>query len=285
MKEIKILVTGASGFIGSYAVPILSEKYQIVSISLQEKTVNEINLENYDVILHLSGIAHQNKVISGKMHEAVNYQMTVDLAGKAKEKGIRHFIFLSTVKVFGESTAQSLNEISPCFPVDDYARSKYRAESDILKMNSDSFIVSVVRPALVYGKGVKGNLAKLIALVRTLPIIPLDGINNSRSLVYAGNLIALIDRIIEKKIPGIFIACDVNNISTSQLIRIFAKHLKKRRLFISIPGILKNLVKSMAPSGYKRLFGTLVVDSSMTNQVLDFKPPYSVEEGMKKMFE
>lgn len=285
MKENSILITGASGFVGLHAIQVFRKKYNVDTISLKGKNPEEIELNKYEVILHLAGIAHQTKKISSGEYESANHKLPVQLAKKANEQGVGHFIFISTVKVYGENSEQALNENSKCTPVDAYGQSKLNAEKDLLSMNSDSFIVSVIRPALIYGKGVKGNLAKLVNLIRAVPVIPFPLIHNKRSLVYVENLLAMVDKIIEKRIPGIFLACDVNDISTTQLISAFAAELKKKPVFIPIPAFTKNLIRQFFPYKYDRLFGSFVVDSSVSNQKLDFRPPFTFNEGMKRMFE
>ncbi len=217
MQKRNMLVTGASGFVGTHAIPYFNRKYNTTIISFKDKKVSEVDLNSYQVILHLAGIAHQTKELPDSYYHDVNYTLTVDLAKKASKEGVSHFIFLSSVKVYGEHIDHPVNEQSPCHPGDAYAKSKFEAEAEILKLNSTSFTVSVIRPALVYGKNVKGNLDNLISLIKKYPVIPLGNIHNKRSLVFVGNLLALIDTIVEKKQPGIFIACDINDISTSSL--------------------------------------------------------------------
>jgi UDP-glucose 4-epimerase len=285
MSEINILITGASGFVGSHALPIFKKKYNVDTNSLKGRNPEDFELNKYEVILHLSGIAHQTKQISPVEYESVNHKLPVQFAKRAKEQGVGHFIFISTVKVYGENADKALKENSACTPVDPYGQSKLNAEKDLLAMNSDSFIVSVIRPALIYGKGVKGNLAKLVNLIRAVPVIPFPLIHNKRSLVYVENLVAMVDRIMEKKMPGVFLACDINNISTSQIISAFATQLKKKSVFIPIPAFTKNLIRRFFPYKYDRLFGSFVVDSSFSNQKLDFSPPYTFDEGIKRMFE
>ena len=177
-----MLITGASGFVGSHAVPVLGKKYQVDTISLKGKKTDHIELNHYNVILHLAGIAHQAVDISEEEYNSVNHKLAVQLAESAKKAGVSHFIFMSTVKVYGEIDELPFREDSICDPKDAYASSKLNAEKDLLAMNSPSFIVSVIRPALIYGKGVKGNLAKLISLIRKLPVVFFPLIHNKRSL-------------------------------------------------------------------------------------------------------
>ena len=285
MKENNILITGASGFVGSHALPFFRKKYNIDTISLKQKSHENFDLNKYDVILYLAGIAHQTKKISSAEYDLANHKLPVQLAKRAKEQGVNHFIFVSTVKVFGENSDKPLNENSTCTPVDAYGQSKLNAENDLLAMNSDSFIVSVIRPTLIYGKGVKGNLEKLVNLIRAVPVIPFPVINNKRSLVYVENLLAMVERIIEKKLSGIFLACDINNLSTTQMISAFAAQLKKKPIFIPVPLFTRNLIRRFFPYKYDRLFGSFVVDSSVSNQKLDFNPPFTFNEGIKRMFE
>jgi len=160
-----ILLTGASGFIGQGFIELNSEKYNIESHSLQKNKVSDIDFSRIYSVVHLAGIAHQMQKIDNQIYFDVNHHLTVELAKAAKANGVTHFLFMSTIKVYGEKKENEvLTEYSTCNPEDAYGKSKLQAEQALQQLESDTFKVSIVRPPLVYGPRVKGNMIRLIQL-------------------------------------------------------------------------------------------------------------------------
>ena len=219
-----LLITGASGFIGSNFIKKVMG-YNITTLSLKNTVFENIDLSNIDTILHLAGLAHQMNGAPEEEYFKINTTLTFEFAKYAKESGVKHFIFISTAKVYGESTepGQPFNELSDCKPLDPYGKSKLEAEKKLNTLKSENFNVSIVRIPLVYGAGVKGNLKSLISLVNKTSILPLGGIKNKRSMVYVGTLIDFLQSIIDSKKAGTFIACDNRALSTSELIELITK--------------------------------------------------------------
>ncbi len=279
-----ILVTGSSGFVGKYFVKHNGGSYKLKTVSLQQKKIEDIYLEGINTIIHLAGKAHQMQAIDPKIYFQVNFELTKKLADVAKIAGVRQFIFISTIKVFGNFDSGVLTIDSPCYPKNDpYGESKLMAEEYLKKIETPDFIVSIIRPPLVYGAGVKGNLHRLIGLVKKMPALPFGGISNQRSMVYVGNLAALIDRVIEKKSSGIFIAGDSQAYSTSHLIKRISCDLEKNTWLISLPKFVISIIHWLNPSLATRLFSSLIVENKDTNQKLEFTPPFTFEEGIKEM--
>jgi len=277
-----ILLTGANGFIGNYFRNKCNTKYNISVFSFLKDDLNVLNLSDRNVIVHLSALVHQMGGASNAEYEKVNVTQTMALAKKAKKSGIKHFIFMSTVKVYGEEINTAYNEQSDCKPMDDYGKSKLKAELELKKIEDDHFKVSIIRTPIVYGHGVKANMRSLIRLVNKTSILPFGKIDNRRSFVYVGNLIALIDVIIEKQKSGIFLASDDISISTTRLIDLISKELDKKRYLIKVP-FFETFVKILKPDLYKRLYKNLEIDNTMTKQALNFKNKYTVAEGIKYM--
>jgi len=120
-------------------------------------------------------------------------------------------------------------------------------------------------------------------LVDKIKVLPFGRINNKRSFTYVKNLVGFIDRIIEKRASGVFLAMDAQPLSTTQLVRLIAKYLNKRIYLIHIPHFLINLGKSIVPRIFERLYGSFEMENSMTLEKLDFKSQYSSQEGIKEM--
>ncbi len=276
----KLLLTGISGFIGSYFKGKYSEKYDIKSFSFLNDDLKNIDLTDVDTVIHLSALVHQMGGVSKEEYERVNIVQTLELAKKAKENAIKHFIFMSTVKVYGEEANTPYTEKSDCNPQDDYGKSKFKAELELQKLEDDNFKVSIIRTPIVYGYGVKANIKNLISLVNKISILPFGDIKNKRSMVYIGNLCHLIDALVIKQKSGTFLACDDNAISTTRLIELIAKELDRKIVLIKIP-FFKRLLKLLKQSFYKRLYESLEVDNNVTKKMLDFKNLYAVEDGIK----
>jgi len=194
---------------------------------------------------------------------------------------------MSTVKVYGEETNFVYNEKSVCNPQDEYGKSKLRAEKELIKLNDDSFIVSIIRTPIVYGNNVKANIKNLITLVDKVFILPFANIQNRRSMVYVGNLCHLIDVIIGFRIKygmtkNIFLASDDEPLSTTRLIELIAQNFNKKIYLIKIP-FFEALVKLLKPSFHKRLYESLEVNNRLTEKKLEFKNLYSVEDGIRFM--
>ena len=279
-----VLLTGASGFVGSYFVKKYSSKYKIKTFSFRKDSLEVLDCNDVEVVFHLSSLVHQMGGASKEEYEKVNVTQTLKLAKKAKESGVKHFIFMSTVKVYGEESDGVYTEHSICNPEDEYGKSKLKAEQELLGLSEEGlgFRVSIVRTPIVYGYGVKANIKSLVNLVSKVAVLPFGSIPNKRSMVYIGNLCHLVDEVIKQNKSGVFLACDDKPLSTTRLCELIAKNLDKKVYLIKIP-FFENLLKLFKPSFHKRLYGSLEVDNSITKEKLNLKNPYSVEEGIRLM--
>lgn len=278
----KVLLTGANGFIGSYLVAKYKDKYNIQKFSFLNDNIDTLNCTNIEVVFHLSALVHQMSGASLDEYERVNVIQTLELAKKAKESGVKQFILMSTIKVYGEETNSKYVENSNCVPEDDYGKSKLKAEIELRKLKDDNFKICIVRTPIVYGYGVKANIKNLVQLVNKVPVLPFGNISNNRSMVYIGNLCHLIDEIIHQEKSGVFLASDDEPLSTSKLIKLISKNLDKKVYLLRIP-FFESLLKLVKPSFHKRLYGSLEVDNRITKEKLNLVNPYSIEEGIKYM--
>ncbi|MFY9083308.1 NAD-dependent epimerase/dehydratase family protein [Aliarcobacter butzleri] len=278
----KLLITGSNGFIGNYFINNYKSKYNIKTFSFLKDDINTLDCNTIDIVFHLSALVHQMGGASTNEYEKINVTQTIELAKKAKESGVKHFVFMSTVKVYGEETNSKYTENTVCNPEDDYGKSKLKAEQELQKLEDENFKISIIRTPIVYGYGVKANIKNLINLVNKVPVLPFGKIKNKRSMVYIGNLCHLVDEIITQEKQGIFLACDDEPLSTSKLIELIAKNIEKKTYLIKIP-FFESLLKILKPSFHKRLYGSLEVDNSVTKERLNLKNPYSVEDGIRFM--
>ena len=278
----KLLITGSNGFIGNYFINNYKSKYNIKTFSFLKDDINRLDCNTIDIVFHLSALVHQMSGASTSEYEKINVIQTIELAKKAKESGVKHFVFMSTVKVYGEETNSKYTENSICNPEDDYGKSKLKAEQELQKLEDENFKISIIRTPIVYGYGVKANIKNLINLVNKVPVLPFGKIKNKRSMVYIGNLCHLVDEIITQGKKGIFLASDDEPLSTSKLIELIAKNIDKKIYLLKIP-FSESLLKILKPSFHKRLYGSLEIGNTITKEKLNLKNLYSVEDGIKLM--
>jgi nucleoside-diphosphate-sugar epimerase len=279
-----ILITGATGFVGINYLSMSLFKENLLKSSIRKESIPNLSLENIDTILHFAGKAHEMSKIDDEIYFIANRDFPYELALKAKQSGVKQFIFLSSVKVYGkDSTNEILDENSSCQPIDPYGQSKLEGEQKLLSLQDNSFIISIIRPPLIYGAHVKGNINKLLKLADSEKPLPFANIANKRSMVYIGNLIALIDNLIQTRKGGVFIAGDSKSISTTYLVEVIRENLDKPKHLFYLPKPALRLLSVLKPALIKRLFSSLVFDNTKTNTTLNFTPPYTPEEGIKEM--
>jgi nucleoside-diphosphate-sugar epimerase len=281
---VSILITGANSFIGTN-FRNYSDNHKIKEISLRKTKPEDIDFREVDIVLHLAAIVHQSKKIEEQEYFRINRDLCLRVAELAKKSGVKQFIFLSSVKVYGKFVPGSdpWNEGSACFPDSAYGKSKYEAELALNELNDAAFIVSIIRTPLVYGNGVKANMLKLIRLTLSCKILPLGKIENKRNYSYIENLTGFIDRVIEKKISGVFIAMDDKSISTTELVYLLSGFLNKKLKLFRLPSIFRKAGFVFLPRFFEPLFGSSIMDNSKTKKMLDYNPPYTTADGLQKM--
>jgi nucleoside-diphosphate-sugar epimerase len=280
----RVLITGANSFIGKNFLKY-SQYKNADEISLTSHILKDIDFKKYDVVLHLAALVHQSKKIPDSEYYLVNKDLCLSVAAHAKKNGVKQFVFLSTLKVYGDlaELSEVRNEDSKCFPDDAYGRSKLEAEKGLKEIEDENFKISIVRTPLVYGEGVKANMLSIVRLVDSFSILPLGRVQNKRNFTYTENLIGYIDRIIEMQASGIFIAMDEEAISTTELVLYISKYLGKKVMLFKLPGIIIKMGSLFIPGIFERLYGSLEFENNKTRRELNFTPPFSTEEGIRRM--
>ncbi|KHT61566.1 hypothetical protein RJ45_21860 [Photobacterium gaetbulicola] len=301
----KVLVTGATGFLGRQLIPACQSRgYTVCSVQRQETAASDTivmdiaedsnwqpHLDNVDVIIHCAGRAHvmnESAVDPLVEYRKVNTAGTLQLAWQAAAAGVKRFIFISSIKVNGEATKpkQPFTTKVEQPPEDPYGLSKYEAEQGLRELAEQTGMeVVIIRPPLVYGPGVKANFASLIKLAAKGLPLPLGAIHNLRSLVFVGNLVDLIIHCVSnpKAANQTFLVSDDDDLSTTQLLKGLATAMGKPSRLLPVPASwLMGLTKIIGkPAIGERLCGNLQLDISHTKACLGWTPPYRVAEGLK----
>ena len=255
----KILITGANSYIGTsfekYANDNFADQYQVDTIDMIGGTWREKSFKGYDVIFHVAGIAHQKETKeNAHLYYEINRDLAVDVAKKAKTDGIKQFIFLSSMSVYGMDTGV-ITKDTKTNPKTNYGKSKLEAEQKIVGLRDKSFKICVLRPPMVYGDGCRGNYQTIIKLVKKFPFFP--RVNNKRSLVQIDNLTAFIKDAVDRELDGLYFPQDKEYVGTIDLAKNIAKQLNKKIYFSFLLGfgviILRPFIGKL-----KKAFGNLV---------------------------
>jgi nucleoside-diphosphate-sugar epimerase len=307
----KILITGASGFVGSAAARAYDAKgWDVVAQSRQQGRTTPANprivhvtaeladpaplavhLIGTQAVLHTAARVHQvsdNASNPLQLYRQVNTEQTLALAYLAAKQGVRRFVFLSSVKVNGEWSAvgQPLTADGPTQPTDPYGISKCEAEVGLRAMALQTGMeVVIIRPPLIHGPGVKANFLTMMQwLQRGIPL-PLGAINNQRSLVGLGNLVDLLEKCCTHPAAAnqTFLASDGHDVSMTELLYALAYALKVKPRLIPVPqAVLQGALSLLGRKGMaQRLCGNLAVDIEKTRTLLDWAPPYTLAQGLE----
>ena len=305
------LVTGANGFIGSSLCNRLESKGLKVRKTLRSQvpalyndaifSISEITdktnwtsaLNNVNIVIHLAARVHVMSDTSADPLQAfrrVNVDATLNLARQAAAMGVKRFIFLSSIKVNGEATipGQGFYADDRPAPEDAYGISKYEAEQALLSLAKETGMeVVIIRPPLVYGPGVKANFASMMRwLERGFPL-PLAAVtHNRRSLVSLDNLVDLIVTCLDHPAAAnqIFLVSDGEDMSTAELLKRMgmAQGTPARLFYLPLPLLKWGAILLNKPGIYQRLCGSLQVDITKTQELLGWRPPISVDEGLRR---
>ena len=323
MQPIKVLVSGASGFVGQALVQRLLAQHPYISVvaasrtqppwpahprlsmcTLPDLSATPARAHDFgqmfeqhapDVVIHLAARVHVMQETDADpltRFRQVNRHATEAMARQAAQHGVRRFIYLSSIKVHGESTQpqQPFTAAGVPQPQDAYGLSKWEAEQALHQVAQDTGLeVVVLRPPLVYGPGVKANLAALARLVQTGIPLPLGSItHNRRSLVGVDNLCSLVECCIEHPSAAgqIFLVSDGHDLSTAALCQQLAQAMGRPSRLFGLPQAVLRFLQSapLAKGIMQRLTGSLQVDITPTCERLHWSPPYSLQHGFERIF-
>ena len=284
----KILITGADSYIGTsfekYIQKSFSAEYEIDTVCMLDGSWRKMDFSSYDSVFHVAGIAHSdNGKISAekeKLYYAVNTDLTVETAKKAKSDGVKQFIFMSSAIVYGDSAPiGKMKRISPDTlpsPANCYGDSKLQAENGLKAVADESFKIVIVRPPMIYGKGSKGNYPVLSKLAKKMPVFPY--VKNERSMLYIENLCEFIRLMVENEESGTFYPQNAQYANTSELVKIICNaHGKKIRFIKGVAWLLKLL--GVFTNLVNKAFGSLSYDLEMSSYKEEYRI-VSLEESI-----
>ncbi len=307
----KILLTGATGFVGrALTRELLSCEFEVIAVvrhisanlpaKVQQQIVNDISsetewtsaLQDINVVIHTAARVHvMNDAVTNPLSEfaKINVAGTLNLARQAVNAGVKRFIFISSIKVNGETT-----RFGHRFGPDDivevtepYGLSKYQAEQKLLALAKTTGLeVVIIRPPLIYGPGVKANFYSMMKWIYRGVPLPLGRIDNKRSFVALDNLVDLTVTCIDhtKAANEIFLISDGEDVSTTELLQKVAKAFGRNPLLLPVPvGVMKLAAKLLGKGDMAdRLFGSLQVDDSKTKERLGWEPVITMDKQLQK---
>ncbi len=302
-----VMVTGASGFVGSALCCELARTGYAV-IAVVRRVVERIPSVTYieadladpatfagefptvDCIIHLAGRAH---ILTDKVADPlatfreVNRDATVRLAARALKAGVKRFVFVSSIGVNGNSTRQqAFNEDSPASPHVPYAISKYEAEQELgTLLRGKRMELVVVRPPLIYANDAPGNFGRLLKLVASGLPLPLDGVRNARSLISRRNIVGFLSLCAEHPDAAgeLFLVADGEDVSTAQMIEALSRGMGRRPALFTFPAVLLKLLMCLLgkASMHEQLCGSLQVDASKARRLLGWVPVETIGAGLQ----
>ena len=293
----KVLITGANSYIGvsfeNYVHEHYSSELSIDTVDMIDGSWREKDFSVYDIVYHVAGLAHADvgnvsEEVKSKYY-AINTDLAIETAKKAKEDGVKQFVFMSSAIVYGDSapygkTKRITADTEPK-PANFYGESKWQADKGVRELADGSFTVTVLRPPMIYGKNSKGNYPTLAKMAKKLPIFP--DVQNERSMLYIENLCEFLSQVMIRGEGGIFWPQNTEYTRTSEMVKIIASETNHR---IHVSKAL-NWVVSIASAipGKKRglankAFGNLSYDQSMSQydfryQIVTLKESIKRTEG------
>lgn len=257
----RILITGTGSYIGTSFEKWVSQwpdQYQVETIDMRGNEWKDISFGSYDVVYHIAAIVHVKENDTEK-YFSVNRDLAVEVAKKAKVEGVKQFIFLSTMGVYGKETG-FIDENTKPNPKTPYAESKLEAESLLNEFADDSFRVGTLRPPIVYGKDCRGNYPRLAGMALKVPVFP--KVKNERSMIYIDNLSEFVRLTINKELGGLLFPQNKEYVNTTELVQLIAKVNEKE---LKVTGMFNPFVSlgiKMSET-FGKVFGSFTYDMKM----------------------
>ena len=263
----KILITGKDSYIGTSFKNWLSKepaRYEVDTLDMKDPVWQGQDFSQYDIVFHVAGIAHVSSAPHmEELYYKVNRDLAIETAKKAKAQGVKQFIFMSSIIVYGEASSSKrvIDRNTVPKPSSFYGLSKLQAEEGLRSLKSESFKIVVLRPPMIYGKGSKGNYAKLAAFAKRAPLFP--DFDNMRSMLHIDNLCELLRALVDNEEAGLFFPQNSEYVKTSDMVRLIAevhgRDIRTTRTFNPLIGLMRGI------GLVSKVFGNLVYDQAMSS--------------------
>ena len=280
MEVKKILITGANSYIGTSFEQYLKQwpsDYQVDTIDMKDRLWKEKSFLGYDSVFHVAGIAHIKETKENShLYYEINRDLAVETAKKAKAEGVKQFVFLSSMSVYGVNTGAITKDTRPA-PTTNYGKSKLEAEIELNDLKNESFLLTVLRPPMVYGNGCKGNFQTVIKIVSKSPLFPY--VKNQRSMIYIEHLCNFVKLMIDEEKPGVFYPQNQEFIETSHMAKLIGDTMNKKVYLSKLGGIVIVLFRPFIPN-LRKAFGTMIYSGT---EQFDFRYcTIAVDESIRK---
>lgn len=264
----RILITGKNSYVGNAIERLLSNypaNYSVEQFDIRVGAWETKDFSNYSIVIHVAGIAHQKETDANKeLYYEVNRDLALDIALKSKAEGVKHFVFMSTMSVYGQESGM-IDHHTPVNPTSHYGKSKLEAENGITLLESGKFKVAILRPPMVYGKDCKGNYPRLSKFIKKYKVFP--NIRNQRSMIYIKNLAECIKLIIDYKLSGMFFPQNQQYVESKELVQSIG-HVNGCKVSL-IPNLLWIFnIAARISSTVAKVTGSLTYDKKMSTITL-----------------
>ena len=280
----KVLITGANSYIGTsfekYANEHYSSQLSIETVDMKNCSWRSKDFSSYDIVFHVAGIAHADvgnvSEETKKKYYAVNTDLAIECCKKAKDDGVKQFVFMSSAIIYGDSAPYGKKKVitkdTEPTPSNFYGDSKWQADKGVRELADDNYKVTVLRPPMIYGKGSKGNYPTLAKMAKKLPIFP--NVNNERSMLYIENLCEFLCQVMIRGLGGIYWPQNAEYSRTSDVVKKIAEINNHKILVSKVFNIGVGLV-ALIPGKVRGLankaFGNLTYDLSMSKYDFDYQ--------------
>jgi UDP-glucose 4-epimerase len=266
----RVLITGANSYVGTNVEKWLMkepENFYVETLDMRDPNWKNFDFSMFDVVFHVAGIAHVSTKKSMKdLYFKVNRDLTIETALKAKESGVKQFIFMSSMIVYN-SKETKITKDTKANPDNFYGLSKLQAEEGILPLQSETFNVVILRPPMIYGPGSKGNFPKLIKLSKKTPIFP--KIKNKRSMLFISNLTNIIYNIIQTNVSGIYFPQNSEYSCTYEIVKYFSNAFNHKMWFTILFNPFISVFKKTIPV-LNKLFTDSYYDISLSDNIIKY---------------
>lgn len=260
----RILITGANSYIGTSFEAYMHrwpDGYQVDTVDMLGESWQEKSFSGYDCLFHVAGLAHIKETRdNAPLYYEINRDLALKTAQKAKAEGVKQFVFLSSMSVYG-LVEGAIARDTPTNPTSHYGKSKLQAEEGLRELECDTFCVTILRPPMVYGEGCKGNYQMLVKLARALPVFP--DYDNQRSMIHIDRLCAVVKAAIDTPSGGLILPQDETYVCTCQMVQQIAQSMGKKMHLTKALNPLVTMAKRFTTAG-KKAFGDLYYEKDAT---------------------